>query len=101
MAMVACQDQKTAQNLASISQADSLQKIIAQKDNEINDMMGTLNEIQEGFRQITEAENRVTVAQSGEKADKAQQIRENMQFISQRMQQNKQLINKLAPAAVA
>ena len=95
MAMVACQDQKTAQNLASISQADSLQKIIAQKDNEINDMMGTLNEIQEGFRQITEAENRVTVAQSGEKADKAQQIRENMQFISQRMQQNKQLINKL------
>ena len=95
MAMVACQDQKTAKNLASISQADSLQKIIAQKDNEINDMMGTLNEIQEGFRQITEAENRVTVAQSGEKADKAQQIRENMQFISQRMQQNKQLINKL------
>ncbi len=95
MAMVACQDQKTAQNLASMSQADSLQKIIAQKDNEINDMMGTLNEIQEGFRQITEAENRVTVAQSGEKADKAQQIRENMQFISQRMQQNKQLINKL------
>ena len=95
MAMVACQDQKTAQNLASISQADSLQKIIAQKDNEINDMMATLNDIQEGFRQITEAENRVTVAQSGEKADKAQQIRENMQFISQRMQQNKQLINKL------
>jgi chromosome segregation ATPase len=95
LAMVACKNEKPAQNLASISQADSLQKIIAQKDNEINDMMATLNDIQEGFRQITEAENRVTVAQSGERADKAQQIRENIQFISQRMMQNKQLINKL------
>ena len=93
--MVACKNEKPAQNLAGVSQADSLQKIIAQKDNEINDMMATLNDIQEGFRQITEAENRVTVAQSGERADKAQQIRENIQFISQRMMQNKQLINKL------
>ncbi|MBP5570981.1 MAG: hypothetical protein J6X46_08230 [Prevotella sp.] len=95
LAMVACKNEKPAQNLARVSQADSLQKIIAQKDNEINDMMATLNDIQEGFRQITEAENRVTVAQSGERADKAQQIRENIQFISQRMMQNKQLINKL------
>jgi len=95
LAMVACKNEKPAQNLASISQADSLQKIIAQKDNEINDMMATLNDIQEGFREITEAENRVTVAQAGEGADKAQQIRENIQFISQRMMQNKQLINKL------
>ena len=95
LAMVACKNEKPAQNLSSVSQADSLQKIIAQKDNEINDMMATLNDIQEGFRQITEAENRVTVAQSGEGADKAQQIRENIQFISQRMMQNKQLINKL------
>ena len=95
LAIVACKNEKPAQNLAGVSQADSLQKIIAQKDNEINDMMATLNDIQEGFRQITEAENRVTVAQSGERADKAQQIRENIQFISQRMMQNKQLINKL------
>ena len=95
LAMVACKNEKPAQNLAGVSQADSLQKIIAQKDNEINYMMATLNDIQEGFRQITEAENRVTVAQSGERADKAQQIRENIQFISQRMMQNKQLINKL------
>ena len=31
--------------MADLTQSDSLQKIIAQKDNEINDMMGTLNEI--------------------------------------------------------
>ena len=95
VAVVACKNEKSAPQLANIAQTDSLQRIIAQKDNEINDMMGTLNEIQEGFRQITEAENRVTLAQSGERADKAQQIRENIQFISQRMKQNKELIAKL------
>jgi chromosome segregation ATPase len=95
MAVVACKQEVQQPVVPDGGQNDSLQRIIEQKDNEINDLVGTLYEIQEGFRQITEAENRVTVAQSGEKADKAQQIRENMQFISQRMQQNKQLINKL------
>ena len=95
VAVVACKNEKPAPQLANIAQTDSVQRIIAQKDNEFNDMMGTLNEIQEGFRQITEAENRVTLAQSGERADKAQQIRENIQFISQRMKQNKELIAKL------
>jgi chromosome segregation ATPase len=58
-------------------------------------MMGTLNEIQEGFREINEAENRVNVVKDGERANKAQQIRENIQFISQRMAQNRELIKKL------
>lgn len=94
-ALASCKDGKPAQGLADINQVDSLQRIIVQKDNEINDMMGTLNDIQEGFRQITEAEGRVAVAQSGEGANKSQKIREDIQFISQRMQQNKQLIEKL------
>ena len=81
--------------VADVSQRDSLEKIIAQKDNEINDMMSTLNLIQQGFREITEAENRVTIAKEGERADKAQQIRENMKFIANTMQRNRDLINKL------
>ena len=93
--MVACKNEKAGGDFTAVSQADSLQKIISQKDNEINDMIGTLNEIQEGFRQINAAEERVTLAQDGEGADKSQQIREDIQFISQRMQQNKQLIAKL------
>ena len=81
--------------MADLTQSDSLQKIIAQKDNEINDMMGTLNEIQEGFRLINEAENRVSLAKDGEGANKRQQLRENMQFIQQTMAKNRELINKL------
>ena len=60
MTLVACDEAKQRPRMADLTQNDSLQKIIAQKDNEINDMMGTLNEIQEGFRLINEAENRVS-----------------------------------------
>jgi len=95
MAIVACKNEKMAPVMPDGGQNDSLQKIIEQKDNEINDMMGTLNEIQEGFREINEAENRVSVAKDGERANKAQQIRENIQFIQQRMAQNRELIKKL------
>ena len=58
-------------------------------------MMGIFNDIEEGFRQINEAENRVSVAKDGEGADKAQRIRENIKFIQQRLAQNKELIEKL------
>ena len=95
MTLVACDEAKQRPRMADLTQSDSLQKIIAQKDNEINDMMGTLNEIQEGFRLINEAENRVSLAKDGEGANKRQQLRENMQFIQQTMAKNRELINKL------
>ena len=92
--IVGCKEEKKAQNLAQQLQTDSLQKIIAQRDNEINDMMATLNDIQEGFRQINEAENRVNLVKGGEGANKATQIKENIVFIQSRMEQNRELINK-------
>ena len=95
-ALVACNEKKSnAVDLRLTQQADSLNKIIAQKDNEINDMMSTMNDIEEGFRAISAAEDRVSVARQGEGASSAERIRENMQFIKQTMQQNRELINKL------
>ena len=78
-ALVACKQEKPAPVVPDGGSNDSLENIIEQKENEINDLMSTLTEIQEGFREINEAENRVSVAKSGERADKAQQIREDMQ----------------------
>lgn len=95
LALVACNNGKTQTDLPGTNQRDSLQKIIEQKDNEINDMMGILNEVEEGFNLINEAEKRVSVAKEGEGASRKQQIRENMQFIQQRMAQNRELIAKL------
>ncbi len=95
LSLAACKDKKTETSVQNVAQTDSLQSIIAERDNEINDMMSTLNDIQEGFREINEAENRVNIVKDGEGANKKQQLRENIQFIAQRMKENRELIAKL------
>ena len=89
------QDAAKKAEQAAQQQRDSLEQIISQKDNEINDMMTTLSDIEEGFREITEAQSRVTLAKQGEGTNTMQRIKENFQFIQTQMQQNKELINKL------
>ena len=93
--MTGCKAGKNAPGLASVQQTDSLNDVIAQKDSEINEMMGTLNDIEEGFRLINEAENRVALLKNGEGTSKKQNLKENIQFIAERMKQNRELIAKL------
>ena len=95
LAIASCNQGPSKAELAAAQSIDSLKQIVNQKDNEINDMMSTFQEIEDGFRQISEAENRVAVAQQGEGASSKQRIRENIQFIQSTMKQNKELINKL------
>ena len=94
-ALVGCQDNKSKVDNAVSAERDSLNKVIAQKDNEINDIMSTFNQIEEGLREIGQAEGRISVARDGEGASRTQRIAENMQFIQQTMQQNRELIDKL------
>ncbi len=96
-ALLAGCSQKTdnTKDLIFAQQRDSLESIIQQKDNEINDIMGTMNDIEAGFRAINEAEQRVSVARQVEGASSTERIRENMQYIQEAMQQNRELINKL------
>lgn len=96
IAVTACKHgNNEQQQLLLDQQRDSLTQIIEQKDAEINDMIGTLNDIEEGFREINEAQGRVAVAQSGEGATAKARIQENMQFIQSTMKQNRELIEKL------
>ena len=95
LALASCDQGPSKAELAAAHSVDSLKQIVAQKDNEINDMMGTFTEIEDGFRQISEAQNRVAVAKQGEGSSSKQRIRENIQFIQSTMAQNKELINKL------
>ena len=94
-ALVGCQDNKSKVDSAASAERDSLNKVIEQKDNEINDIMATFNQIEEGLREIGQAEGRISVARDGEGASRTQRIAENMQFIQQTMQQNRELIDKL------
>ena len=78
------------------SEKDSLRSVIEQKDNEINDLMGTFNEIQQGFDLINEAEGRVNMLKgNAERNNMAENIRENMEFILQTLAENKRKIAEL------
>ena len=95
VAFASCGNSDKKQSAEGAVQSDSLQRVITQKDNEINDMMETFNQIQEGLREIDEAQNRVSIVKNGEGANKRRQIIENIQFISNTMKQNRALIEKL------
>lgn len=91
----ACTGKKSSPDLANMEQNDSLQRIIAQRDSEINDMMSTLNEIQEGLSAINQAENRLSIVREGEGANKTAQIKENIKFIANTMARNRELMKRL------
>lgn len=95
LGIISCQDKKPVQDDETTERIDSLQRALNQKDSEINDMLGTLNEIQEGLRLITEAENKVAVLKNGEGTNRSEQIKENIQIISNQMKLNRELIAKL------
>lgn len=93
--MVGCGQQKANKDTEMTALRDSLNQIISQKDNEIDGMMETFNDIEAGFREIDAAEGRVALARQGEGANAKERIRENMEFIKDAMARNKELINKL------
>lgn len=95
LAFSACQEKKNTLETVPVAQRDSLNRIIEQKENEINDMMATINDIEDGLREISAAQSRVSVARQGEGANQKLRIRENMEFIQSTMAQNRELVKKL------
>lgn len=77
---------------------DSLLMALSQRNAELDEMMGTFNEISEGFRQINAAENRVDL-QRGAIAegsmDAKEQIASDIEFIRKQMEANREQIAKL------
>lgn len=77
---------------------DSLLTELTQRNAELDDMMGTFNEIQEGFRQINVAESRVDLQRgsiSENAATAKQQIASDIEFITKQMAENREQIAKL------
>lgn len=93
--LVACENGQK-QTLEQQSAEDSLQSVIDQKEQDLNELMSTLQEINEGFSQINEAEGRVnTLNQNVEEGNAKANIIENMEFIKQTLEQNRQKIADL------
>ena len=94
-ALMACDGAKKAEERAQ-HERDSLMQVIDEKDVELNEIMGSINEVQEGFRLINEAEGRITVTNGNpESASSREVIRENMLFIQQTMKENRDKIAQL------
>jgi chromosome segregation ATPase len=94
-ALVACNEGMKGNDNGD-RERDSLRNIIDQKDNEINDLMGTFNEIQQGFDLINEAEGRVNMLKdNAENNSSRENIRENMTFIQETMEENRRKIEEL------
>jgi len=77
---------------------DSLLTVLSQRNAELDEMMGTFNQITEGFRQINEAENRVDLQANrlGEgSTDARARIAQDIEFIQKQMQENREQISKL------
>ncbi len=92
--LIACNE--GTNNRSANPERDSLQRVIEQKDSEINDLMGTFNEIQQGFDLINEAEGRINMMKgNAENNSTAENIRENMEFIQQTLDENKRKIEEL------
>ena len=68
---------------------DSLLMELTQRNAELDEMMGTFNDISEGFRQINAAESRVDLQRG------AVQIASDIEFIRKQMEENKEQIAKL------
>lgn len=77
---------------------DSLKIENTRSNDELNDMLTTMNEIEADFQSIRDAENYLTIQQQagGEQlVSRREQIKQNMQLISETLKKNKELIADL------
>lgn len=91
--LASCGQADRKQNLVD---GDSVGRILSQKDAEINSLLGTVNDIQDGLRQITEAQGRINeLKREGVEGSAVSDIREQMAFIRRTMELNKERIADL------
>ena len=83
-------------NEALKAQNDSLNIVLSERESELEEIMSAFNEVQEGFRLINEAEKRVDLQNGAvEGSSASQKIREDIRFISEKLQSNRERIAEL------
>ena len=95
MTMIACQEKKQDAESAAQATIDSLKAVNANQAQELEEFMGRIDQVNEGFRLIKEAEGRIDVRDASVEKGNTQHITEDMEFIQQTMKQNHELIEQL------
>jgi chromosome segregation ATPase len=78
-----------------IAQNDSLKSIIASRDAALDEMISTINVVEEGFKAINEAQGRINLDAAGAEQTKKASLQRDIDFINQTLQKNKQQIAEL------
>ena len=96
--MLASCGQNSADYKKLKAENDSLRIENTKNTDELNDMLSTLNDIESDFQSIRDAENYLTIQQQtgGElNQSRRDQIKQNMQLISETLKKNKEQISQL------
>lgn len=88
-----CQDGPKREQL--ISQNDSLQAVIASRDAALEEMLYTINRVEEGFRAINEAQGRINLDALGSEKSRTESIENDFAYINETLRRNKQEIENL------
>ena len=83
--LVSCNEGPKREQL--VSEIDSLRNVIVERDASLDEMIATINVVEEGFRSINEAQGRININTAGaEKND--DRLNENFTFISNTLAKN-------------
>lgn len=96
--LVSCDNLGGKSKQAWQNENDSLRQELSVRDAELDEMMGTFNEISEGFRQINDAENRVDLQRSAVaegNANAKDRMMGDIEFIRNQMAENRSKIAEL------
>ena len=77
-----------------ISQNDSLRNVIASRDAAMDEMINTINVVEQGFKAISEAQGRINLDGAAEQS-KMVALQRDINFINETLQKNKQQIAEL------
>lgn len=85
----------TAKKNSLVQERDSLTNELTVRNAEMDKMMSVLSEVQDGIDAINKAENRINLVQKENGKSAKEQVSEDMQFIEDRMAQNREKIERL------
>lgn len=93
--LVSC-GQNSAEYKQVKAENDSLKMENTRNTQDLNEILTTLNEVEADFQAIRDAESYLNIQQSGELSqNKRQQLRQNMQIVTETLKKNKEQIQQL------
>ena len=78
-----------------ITENDSLKNVIAARDAVLDEMINTINVVEEGFKSINEAQGRINLDANGAEQSKTVTLQNDVRFINETLNENRKRIAEL------